>query len=326
MIRERIKSEFKEYANRHPDQVAWLTRLIIDRPRVVIHNQHILREVRDMGEYASFVYYFVPHGRKIEPAVITQRVIKPLVNPVELAWWTSGKWTVESDQQLQETELDKEIPPIGVGSKVAPHYARLLNFRLLTMVQTHLKKGLSARQQKIATDINFSSIREGKRILTKPGAGVALSPESHRNNYAGLQRAQEGVELLFKHNPIPVLAVPIILNGVDRFQLVDRDGEDSPLDYNPLATIDVNIGHPITYEEAKTMASRYEWVDPEMGNFTVADGLMMHAASYGLREVIPGVDPRGVYAWENIRTTNRIETGFSDKLPQSGTVFTHKRE
>jgi len=304
MDKEQIKRSFKEYTNKHPDQVAWFTKLIVDRPRVRIHNQHILRELHKMRDSVSFIFYFIPHGRKIDPAVVTQRVIKPLVDPVELAWWTSVKWTVESER-LQETELDKEIPPIGVGSKIAPYYADFLKFRLLTMVQTHLKEGMSGDLQKIATDINFSSIREAKRILTKPGTGVGLSPESHRNNYAGLQRAREGIELLFKHNPIPVLAVPMVLNGVDQFQLRDIDGEDSPLDYNPFATIDVNIGHPIKYEEAKIIASCYEWVDPKMGKFTVPDGLMMHGAAYGLRQVKSGVDPCGVYAWENIRIITR---------------------
>ena len=256
-------------------------------PRVEIINRKVLQEAREWLKHGSIVVYFGPHTCVFDPAITTQRILMPhLINKSDstrFAWFTSSKFT----------GTDTEKPTMGLASTAAAAYANRMGFEMLPLVQTYRQ---SVTEQEAAA-INMKSLREALNILKTPGGIVALSPEGTRGTTGGLLRGNEGLRVLLKSRS--ALALPIVLNGVHQMQARDKSGLNG---LHPFVKISACIGKLISHSQAEDMARKYSWVDISLGEFTVADALMVHLAATDLTPWQDNVDPRGVYAWDNIQS------------------------
>ena len=88
-----------------------------------------------------------------------------------------------------------------------------------------------------------------------------------------------------KTTTFPIKALPILLKGVHHL-------------FNPMHPITAVLGRLIDYDELLAISANYQFADGE--SFTPADAIMLCLAELGPEEIFPGVDPRGVYAPENI--------------------------
>lgn len=280
-----MKERIHEFVIQHPEYAGQAARIITAIPRVTIKNKDRLQQMRKWLHFGSIFVYFVPHTCIYDPLIVTQRILKPYLRPQgpdQFAWLSSSKFFEKVDG----------VPRMGTAGAASEEYAKLMGYRMLKIAQAYLQDELTEGQRKEAKYINFSSIRAALKMLEVPGGIVGVSSEGTRGTTGGLQRGLVGIPRAEN-----TLALPIILSDVWRMQEKDKEGLNG---LNPFVRIRARIGRPITYKEAEEIAGQYRWKDPAMGKFTIADALMLHAAAHGLSEWKPEVDPRGVYAWENI--------------------------
>lgn len=184
---------------------------------------------------------------------------------------------------------------MGAAGVAAQKYAERMGYQMLEIYQQYRLEESSVGQREKAKAKNFLSLRAAVKMLQTPGSIVGVSPEGTRGTTGGLLRGNDGIRLLLK--PKSVIALPVILSGVWQMQERGKEGLDV---LRPFISARARIGIPLNYEEAVELAGRFRWKDEKMGEFTIADALMMHAAAHGLDQIKPRVDPRGVYARENI--------------------------
>lgn len=272
----------------HPEYAGQAARIITAIPRVTIENKDQLKTAEEWLRFGSIVVYLGPHTCMYDSPIVTQRILRPYLRPAgpkRFAWLTSSKFFEEVD----------EAPRMGTAGAASEEYAKLMGFQMLPIFQVYRLGELTGAQRVEAQNNNFSSFRTAQRILKVPGGIVGVSSEGTRGTTGGLQRGHESIRVLLKVKN--TIALPIILSGVWQMQEKDKEGLDG---LHPFVYIQACIGEPINYQEAEKIASQYGWKNEEMGEFTIDDALMIHAAAHGLSEIKPGVDPRGVYAWENI--------------------------
>lgn len=296
LMPERIKARIHRFIAKHPNVAGLAAEVITAIPRVDIgksDRDNLLIAQKWLNGGGGVIFYFAPHTCIYDPAIVGQRLIRPYIKSKDIkhfAWLTSSKFSGAVDGK----------PSMGLASVASERYASLMGFEMLPIYQPYRLKResipIDPSLLEAAQNNNFVSILRARRILQSQGGIVATSPEGTRGTTGGLQRGHEGIQVLIKEKN--AIAFPIVLSGVYRMQAKDNEGL---VGLNPFIRIRARVGSPINFRRAEEIAKLHKWKnEAEMGDFTIADALMLHLAAVGLDPWMKDKDPLGVYADENI--------------------------
>ena len=276
-----------------------MTRTIVEQPVDAEFGYRELDKVRVHQETGSVVAGFGPHVVDLDPIYVNDSVLIPelrLSQEQVFAWFISVKFTgrFPKVKTIANPELVKR-------------HAKRRNMELIEVVQPYLIKGHfdengieGVIEREEAFDINKAAYERAGVLLDTPGSIIGISPETTRRRTGGVHRGVSTVGRLLDPEKHPNAAyLPIYLDGAHALRVPSAKGFRQAT--NLTSPLRIKIGHLITGAELDEMRRDFAWRDPAMRGFTRADAMMMHLLNRPLSPWMRGQDPRGVYAWDNIR-------------------------
>jgi len=275
----------------HPKMLGKVTEWITNTPRLNVEGADHIKHAQDWLTHGSLVLYFAPHTTIWDPLIVS-RVIRLHLTDRPFYWISSIKFTQEM----------KEFGDLGMASVASIESARRMGFTLLPVVQPYLIREFARKVprediKKVIDEcrrINEETLHTAKNVLQQEGAMVAISIEGTRGTTGGLLPAQNGIEELLQEEQIR--AIPVTLLGVHQIQTDRRIGFSG---LNPLVHVGIRFGELVSLTEAQEQVKLYQWEDGR--SVSIADVLMAHLYQGGLTQILPGIDPQGMYSTFRVR-------------------------
>ncbi len=286
-----MASRIEQALTDHPKMLGTATELITYTPRLNVEGTDHIKHAQDWLKHGSLVLYFAPHTTILDPLIVS-RVIRSRLTDRPFYWISSIKFTQEM----------KEFGDLGMASVASIESARRMDFTLLPVIQPYLIREFARKESredihKVINEcrrINEETLNTAKNVLQQEQSLVAISIEGTRGITGGLLPAQNGIEDLLVDTR--TRALPVTLLGAHQIQTERRTGFSG---LNPFVRVGIRFGEPISLAQAQEQVQLYRWENG--ATVTVADVLMAHVYQGGLKQILPGVDPQGMYGTFRVR-------------------------
>jgi 1-acyl-sn-glycerol-3-phosphate acyltransferase len=286
-----MASRIEQMLTDHPKMLGTATELITNTPRLNVEGADHIQRAQDWLKHGSIVLYFAPHTTIWDPLLIS-RAIRSRLTDNPFYWISSIKFTQEME----------EFGDLGMASVASIESARRMDFTLLPVIQPYLirefARKVSREDIKKVIDkcrrINEKTKNTAKNVLQQERSLVAISIEGTRGITGGLLPAQNGIEELLCDER--TRALPVTLLGAHKIQTERRIGFSG---LNPFVRVGVRFGELISLAQTQELVRLYRWENG--ATVTVADVLMAQLYQGGLTEILPGVDPQGVYSTFSVK-------------------------
>lgn len=295
----------------HPAHIAWAVDVVGSIPPIIIEEPltRPILQARDWrAQGGSIIVAFVRHSSQADQILMTELIRDEIISqydpPDQFGWVLTGKY----GKVIEDFEED-----MGLGTIGADAYAQRMGFTPFYVYNESSYRKMTPEQIAKAEEINSQSFWAIRKFLRRPGTVLGLAFEGTRRGSGRVHRGiRKAGSLLVKNSKI----LPVILNGSDQIQPHDSVGFD---DLNPFVRVRMQFGDLISLNDINEAVRHFKWTkkmqkdfknikpDPQTPDFTKIDALMMLILDMPLEAWMPGIDPRGVYAWENIvdlRSTN----------------------
>ncbi|PIZ64664.1 hypothetical protein CO051_05930 [Candidatus Roizmanbacteria bacterium CG_4_9_14_0_2_um_filter_39_13] len=246
----------------------------------------------------SVIVNFAPHTTALDPFIISLFLRHYVSKDHLMAWISSAKFHPD----LVEKFGIGNMGPLMHGSAYLEQYYHFSRFPVFQpyMFDPTYAQPIPTELQDEASTISTSSLRTSRKFLEKDASMLPISFEGHRGKSGGMQFAEPAVNVIGKPSKKRDIKIwTLLTQGAHSIQKADRSGLSG---LNLSAPTSIIAGPLMSYAEAETLAQQLQWVDRSRGDVTVADAIMVTTAGLvdKMQEIIPGVDPRGVYSWDKI--------------------------
>ena len=288
------------------DQFPGLVRPIIPPIERKLLNSLEVRDERG-GIYAaqqhlygggSVIINFAPHTTALDPFIVSMFLRDHVSQDHPMGWISSAKFHLD----LVKKYGIGNMGPMMHGSAYLEKYYNFKRFPVFQpyMFDPEYEHPIPPELHKDANAVNFSSIRASRKFIENNPSMLPISFEGHRGKTGGMQFAEPAVNVIGKpHKSRDIRIWTLLLQGAHEIQKPESSGLSG---LNLTAPTSIIAGPLVNFEEAENLAQQLQWVDQSRGAVTVADAIMIYTAGLveKMQEIIPGVDPRGVYSWDNI--------------------------
>lgn len=246
----------------------------------------------------SVIINFAPHTTALDPFIVSMFLRDHVSQDHPMGWISSAKFHPD----LVEKYGIGNMGPLMYGSAYLEKYYNFSRFPVFQpyMFDPKYKHPIPPELHKDAHAVNFSSLLTSRKFIVNNPSMLAISFEGHRGETGGMQKAEPAVNAIGKpSNKRDICIWTLLVHGANQIQ---KPGSTGLSGLNLTAPTSIIAGPLVKFKEAENLAQQLQWVDQSRGAVTVADAIMIYTAELvqEMQEIIPGVDPRGEYAWDKI--------------------------